>query len=149
MASLRVIGGSALGVDTHLFSMTMAVQNIQVWTIRFYGNSGENGKVQGEKIQKMLFFPNSWYNYRVLVGYFRESPRRSQNLVPPLAGKWWDELFLTTVTHFEHFLGPRCRTGAGPDLSPSLVPNGPLQGAPSTTQGSPREPPTEVMDALS
>ena len=95
------------------------------------------------------FFPNSWYNYRVLVGYFREFPRRSQNLVAPLAGKWWLELFLTTVTHFEHFLGPRCRTGAGPELGPSLVPNGPLQGAPSTTQGSPREPPTEVMDASS
>ena len=47
-------------------------------------------------------------------------------------------LFLTTVTHFEHFLGPRCRTGAGPELGPSLVPNGPLQGAPRTTQGSPR-----------
>ena len=52
-------------------------------------------------------------------------------------------LFLTTVTHFEHFLGPRCPTGAGPELGPSLVPNGPLQGAPRTTQGSPREPPRD------
>ena len=31
-------------------------------------------------------------------------------------------LFLTTVTHFEHFLGPRCRFGARPELGPSLVP---------------------------
>ena len=89
-------------------------------------------------INFLSFFPNSWYNYRVLVGYFRESPRRSQNLVPPGAGKMVPGLFLTTVTHFEHFLGPRCRTGAGPELGPSLVPNGPLQGAPRTTQGSPR-----------
>ena len=50
--------------------------------------------------------------------------------------------FLTTATHFEHFLGPRCRTGARPELGPSLVPNRPLQGAPRTTQGSPREPPS-------
>ena len=55
-------------------------------------------------------------------------------------------LFLTTVTHFEHFLGPRCRTGAGPKLGPSLVPNGPLQGAPRTTQGSPMEPPRGPED---
>ena len=27
----------------------------------------------------ILFFPNSWYNYRVLVGFFRESLRGSKN----------------------------------------------------------------------
>ena len=26
-----------------------------------------------------------------------------------------------TVTHFRHFLGPRCQTGAGPELGPNLV----------------------------
>ena len=60
-------------------------------------------------------------HYRVLVGYFRESPRGSQNLVPPAAGDWCPRLFVTTVTHFRHFLAPRCRTGAGPELGPNLV----------------------------
>ena len=32
------------------------------------------------------YFPNSWYNYRVLVGFFRESLRGSQNPVPQAAG---------------------------------------------------------------
>ena len=60
-------------------------------------------------------------HYRVLVGYFRESPRGSQNLVPPAAGDWCPRLFVTTVIHFRHFLAPRCRTGAGPELGPNLV----------------------------
>ena len=34
----------------------------------------------------LAFFPNSWYNYRVLVGFFRESLRGFQNLVAPAAG---------------------------------------------------------------
>ena len=55
------------------------------------------------------------------MGYFREFPRRSQYPVPPGIGKTMPGLFLTTVTHFEHFLGPRCQTGAGPDLGPNLV----------------------------
>ena len=31
-------------------------------------------------------------------------------------------LFLMTVIHFRHFLGPQCRTGAGPELGTNLVP---------------------------
>ena len=42
-------------------------------------------------------FPNSWYNYRVLIGYFRESHRGPQNLVPAGTGTKVPRLFLTTV----------------------------------------------------
>ena len=31
-------------------------------------------------------FPNSWYNYRVLISYFRESLGGSQNLVADAVG---------------------------------------------------------------
>ena len=89
-----------------------------------------------------LVFPNSWYNYRVLVGYFRES-RGPKIWCRWLPGCLSLGLLLTSVVHFRHFLGLRCRTGAGPVLGPSLVPKGTLQEAPRTTHGSPREPPRD------
>ena len=73
-----------------------------------------------------ILFPNSWYNYRVLIGYFRESPRGSQNLVLHGAGLKSSSLFLTTVPHFPHFLGSRCRTGAGSHGGPPWSHFGPL-----------------------
>ena len=55
------------------------------------------------------------------MGYFRESPRGSQNSQTGRTADDADGLFLMTVTHFEHFVGPRCRTGAAPELGPSSV----------------------------
>ena len=65
-------------------------------------------------------------------------------------GRLSPRLFSMKVTHFRHFLGPWCRTGARPALGPRLVSKRSLQGPPRTPFGpslvpvwSPRDPPRE------
>ena len=77
----------------------------------------------------------------VPAGYFRESPRGSQNLVPQGAGIKSVPLFLTNVTHFEHFWGPRCRTGAGTPWASTETPQGAPRDTPGSSQGPSRDPP--------
>ena len=75
-------------------------------------------------------FPNSWYNYRVLVGFFGESLRGSQNLVADAAGtKVARPVFddsSTLLTLFGLPVPDRCRIPWGSPRVPSWFPSGPI-----------------------
>ena len=108
--------------------------------------------------QKFYFYSLTVVHYRVLIGLNKDSPGGPKIRCRGMPERWCYGLFLTTVTHLGHFLGARCRTGAGspwgtpgtpkgtplgrprdPKRAPLGPPMGPPQDLPGSPQGYPRD----------